>query len=90
MDKAKVNYLVDFVMAVTFLVLGGIGIIMLFLIPDTLPPEEQVFLGISHDTWSMLHGYAGLVVVVLVIVHVLLHLDWIVYHTKRLFLNKPT
>ena len=37
--------------------------------------EEQVFIVAKH-TWKLLHGYIGLVFIVLMAVHVFLHWQW--------------
>ena len=45
----------------------------------------QEFLGIQKGTWSQIHDWFGILLIILVIVHLILHRDWIVCMTKSMF-----
>ena len=45
---------------------------------------ESTFLW-SRDTWVDLHNWVGVVLVVMVVLHLILHRKWIVSMTKRLY-----
>jgi hypothetical protein len=85
MDRSWVNYWIDFGLLASFLLAGITGIAKW---PKLLP-----FFGISYSQVpiafiSNLHDWSGLVMVVLVIVHLILHWRWLVAMTKRIWVRK--
>lgn len=81
MQKRTINYFLNFLSLIIFLIVFITGILKLpisrIIIPDyfNLPWQELNFL----------HDYGGVLLGVLIIIHVLLHLDWIIVTTKNLF-----
>ncbi|WP_412733244.1 DUF4405 domain-containing protein [Minisyncoccus archaeiphilus] len=44
-------------------------------------------MGITKEVWNFIHIWAGILMLVLVIIHLILHWDWIVFTTKKVFGN---
>jgi len=86
MNKLKLNYVVDLLMLISFLVTGISGIIASVFVPGGFPQAgKQLFLGISRRVWMDMHGIAGYMVIILVFVHLILHWNWIHQVTKIMF-----
>lgn len=89
MDKSKINYFVDILALISFLITGITGLIIFFFLPGGIRQGGyQEFLGITKVTFVQFHNYSGILMVVLVLIHFILHWDWIVCMTKNLFKKK--
>ena len=87
MNKLKINYFVDMIGLVSFLVTAITGLaIMIF-----LPPGEgnggvhNYLFGYGRHDWGAIHDWAGVAMTIAVIIHLVLHWSWIVNMTKGLF-----
>jgi len=86
MKKALVNYWVDMVTGVAFLLCAVTGIMRLF------PAEtvsissggQAVILGISTAVWQTIHDWSGAIMAAGVGVHTVLHLRWLAHMTRRI------
>jgi len=86
MNKALVNYWVDMVTGVAFLLCAVTGIVRLF------PAEtvsissggQAVILGISVAVWQTIHDWSGALMAAGVGVHTVLHLRWLAHMTQRI------
>ena len=91
MKRAQLNFAVDAVIAVAFLITAVSGI--LFLLPSGAVRELGLgrpgMLGVSYATWRHLHDWSGVVAVAGVLVHAALHYRWIVTMTRRTFAPAP-
>lgn len=92
-SKAKVNYLLDVVIALAFILSVISGMVFLFAGDGGYqggrnPGFQTEMLGIARSVWSDLHTWVSLVMVAGVLIHLLLHWNWIVCMTRRLL--KPT
>jgi hypothetical protein len=59
---------------------------MHFLIPSGIPRGQYVvYMGLTKATWIWIHSKAGILIVILIIVHLILHGQWIICTTKRFF-----
>jgi NAD-dependent dihydropyrimidine dehydrogenase PreA subunit len=87
MNKARLNYSVDAVIAVTFLVTAITGV--LFLLPAPLIKALGLgmpgMLGLSFHAWHWLHDWSGVVATAGIVVHFALHWRWVVAMTRRTF-----
>ena len=86
MKRAKLNYVVDAVIAGAFLVCALSGIV--FLLPDSLvglSNGQASVLGLSLPAWNTLHEWSGLVMIGGVVLHTLLHARWIAVMTRKIF-----
>lgn len=83
MDKVKTNYFVDALMLIFGLLCGLTGIMKL----DILIPLE-LYKIIDYKLLSLVHDLSGVIIIILVIIHIILHMNWIICVTKSLFFNK--
>lgn len=89
MSKTKLNYLLDAVIALAFVLSALTGIVFLFAGSGGYqggrnPNFRTEMLGISREIWSDLHTWVSLVMIGGVVIHLVLHWDWIVCMTKRM------
>ena len=89
MDRTKLNYALDWVIALAFILSTATGLVLWLAGSGGYqggrnPAFRTAILGISRGAWSDLHIWVSLVLVVGVVVHFLLHWSWIVCVTKRL------
>ena len=86
MNQAKRNYMVDVVIGIGFLITAISALV--FLVPlnwiDFSISTTPTVLGINFGIWQLVHQYGGIVMIVGVVVHLLLHLKWIVSMTKKM------
>ncbi len=88
--KNMVNYALDAVIGLAFL-LSALSGVLLWLGGSggyqggRNPDFQRVILGIARGSWSDLHLWVSLVMIVGVLLHLILHWQWIVCMTKSLF-----
>lgn len=82
MTKAKINYWVDVGLAISFIAVSVTGVLKLRRVMGWLGWQWQDPL---VQTLSKIHDWSGIVMVLLVLVHLVLHWDWIVRVTKCVF-----
>ncbi len=81
MHRAKWNYVVDTLALVAMVVLAVTG----FMIRYKLPQGTSRYLalwGMNRHEWGSIHFWSGVVLLVLLALHVILHWDWIVIMTR--------
>lgn len=84
-EKWKVKYWVDFFMLLFLLATATTGL-NLFL-SDI---GNAKFLGVSGEKWRAIHPILGITTAAFVVVHLLLHLDWIKQISKKIFGSEKT
>ena len=80
MNRTKVNYWIDVVIAISFVMSAASGIAFL------LPVTGATVLGISYLAWTQIHTWGSLAMLAGVLAHLVLHWKWIVAMTKKTFL----
>jgi len=91
MNKSLIDYIVDVLMGLSFLVTAMTGVIIFFFLPGGVPRSGyQTFLGIIKQDWTSAHNWSGLIMIFLVLVHLVLHWRWILCMTKSLFASKKS
>jgi hypothetical protein len=89
MEKVKINYFVDIFMGISFVVSAITGLIIFFFIPSGVKHGSlQEFLGFEKYIWTNIHNWSGLLMILLVLLHLILHWNWIVCITKTFFVKK--
>jgi len=89
-NKARLNYWVDVVIAVGFL-LSAVSGIILYAVPSggyqggRNPYYGRGILFLGYDAWKDLHTWASFVMVAGVLAHLVLHWNWIVCMTRNMF-----
>jgi hypothetical protein len=59
---------------------------MYFFIPSGIPRGRYVvYMGLTKGIWIWIHSRAGILIVILVVVHLILHSQWIIRTTKIFF-----
>lgn len=94
MSKVKLNYLLDLVIGLAFLLSGLTGIAFLVMGDGGYQGGRNLsfqvaFLGISRAVWSDLHTLTSLVMIAGIVVHVVFHWDWIVCMTRKFMPKLP-
>ena len=89
MSRTKLNYILDAVIALAFILSAVSGIVFLFAGSGGYqggrnPDFRTEVLGIDRGVWSDLHTWVGLVMTAGVVIHLVLHWNWIVCMTKRM------
>ena len=86
--KAKLNYIVDVVIGLAF-ILSALSGLVLFFAPSGYqggrnPYYMQPVLFLNTHTWDILHTWSSIAMISGVGAHLVLHRDWMVCMTKRL------
>lgn len=89
MEKVRINYIVDLLLALSFVVTAVTALVIFLFLPEGVRQGRyQEFLGIAKFAWSNLHTVAGLAMVALSFLHLILHWRWMLSMTKSLFRAK--
>ncbi len=88
--KAKLNYVLDALIGLAFLISAGTGVLFLFIGSGGYQggmntTYGSAFLGLNRWVWSDLHTWASLIMISGVLLHVVLHWNWIVCVTRQVF-----
>lgn len=85
MNKSKRNYWVDMLIGAAFMVAAVSSVA--FLIPvswiDWTMSTTPTVLGLDYGVWQGLHMWGGIAMIAGVVVHLVLHLKWIVAMTQK-------
>jgi len=89
MNKTRLNFAVDALIAVAFLISALTGVVFLFAGSGGYqggqnPAFQTSILGVSRWLWSDLHTWASLIMITGVLLHVVLHWTWIVCVVRRM------
>ena len=77
MNKAKLNYFVDIGLFISFLLVFVTGVIKFKLF--------NLYKSFGFPNISLIHDWSGIAMGVLVLIHLILHWNWIVCMTKGFF-----
>jgi cytochrome b subunit of formate dehydrogenase len=88
-NKARINYFVDIIIAVSFVLVAVSGMILFFggsggYQGGRNPHYGSEILGFSRLLWKDLHDWGGIVMLGGVFLHLVLHWKWIVCMTRNL------
>ncbi|MFH1221904.1 MAG: DUF4405 domain-containing protein [Candidatus Micrarchaeota archaeon] len=81
MEKPRMNYWIDLGMAIAFVLYAATGIMK-------LPALAVMIRGLPFREISTIHDASGVALALFVLLHLLLHFDWLVAMTKSLFEKK--
>lgn len=96
MKRGTVNFIVDLVSFVDLLGMACTGFIMKYILPpgtgglgrdlhEGAGREHVKYLwSMTRHEWGRIHYYLGLLFLVLIVVHIILHWNWIKNYVKRL------
>jgi Domain of unknown function (DUF4405) len=81
------NWLLDSLLALSGLVVGLTSIYFLFLPLDGYRGGRNPYYGLiilfDRHTWSDLHNWVGLAMILIALVHFIIHFDWVVNMAKK-------
>ncbi len=90
-NEAKINYWVDIIIGIAFVMAAVSGLVLFFAghsggyqggrNPQYLKP----ILFFDRSTWKELHNWGGILMVLGVLGHLVLHWNWMVCMTRNLF-----
>ena len=83
MKRDSVNFILNLVSFLNLLGLAISGLIIA--LPHEHGPQEGKILGMGRGQWGDLHLWLGIAFVVLMLVHLILHWDWIKCYVKSVF-----
>jgi hypothetical protein len=85
MKTIRINFILDLGLFLAFLSLAATGAALKWAVPGHCGGSEggtRFFLGLHRHSWMDLHFYMAVVLVVFILVHLVLHWDWIVRRFK--------
>lgn len=91
-DKAKMNYVIDMVIGIAF-ILSALSGLILFVAPSGYqggrnPMYLEPVLFLSRQTWDTIHTWSSLAMISGVGAHLVLHWTWMVCMTRKLLGRK--
>ncbi|WP_340818798.1 DUF4405 domain-containing protein [Methanolobus sp. WCC4] len=85
MNRMKLNYYIDLVLTVLFLIVAITGFVMYLVIPSGVPKGRyQEYLGITKATWTLIHNRSAILMTLFAGIHLALHRKWICCTTKNI------
>jgi hypothetical protein len=83
--KTKFNFWFDITIFMTFGVTTITGLMLWLIIPSGRGSGWLIFFGLTRHQWVDIHNWAGLAMLIGIILHLILHLPWITCVIKRFF-----
>ena len=89
-NKARINYYVDIIIGISFIIVALSGVILFFAGSGGYqggrnPRYAHEVLGVSRLLWKDLHDWGGIAMLGGVLLHLVLHWKWIVCMTGNIF-----
>jgi uncharacterized membrane protein len=90
MKKATQNYILAVLLFLTSFTVTFSGFVLWLAFPHIGGGSRgtsiyRTFWGVTNDTWTAIHDWVGVAIIVVAILHIILHWNWIVRMTKRYF-----
>jgi hypothetical protein len=85
--KTRFNFLLDAVIFVAFLATTFTGLLLWLVLPDGPGGSWATWLGLTRYTWVDIHSWAGLIMLLGVAWHLVMHWDWIICVARRLLVS---
>ena len=82
--KQNLNYVVDLLLFIAFLITGITGLIKWRLLIVNLGMAELYFI-LPMGKIRLWHEWASFVMLILILIHFILHWNWLILNTRRLF-----
>jgi mono/diheme cytochrome c family protein len=84
MSRGPFNLLIDMLAAASLLTMVATGYVLRFPLPPATN-RTHVLWGLSRHEWGTIHSWASLVLLLILVIHVVLHWDWIVTMIRHRF-----
>ncbi len=89
MNKNKLNYVVDILMVLFSLIVAVSGLIIFFFLPEGVRQGGyQEFMGITKKVFWGWHNWSGIILILLIVLHFIIHWNWLAINIKNLFESK--
>jgi hypothetical protein len=75
--KNKINFWLDITIFITFMITAITGLMLWLLIPSGQGSGQLIFYGLTRRQWVDIHDWLGLVMLLGVIIHFVLHWRWL-------------
>lgn len=93
-DKSKINFTIDSLMLIIMMAIAGIGFLIKFIL---IPGRERwllygtnvelFWLGFDRHEWGTIHLWLGYILLFLLLLHMVLHVKWIINTYTRTIAN---
>ena len=84
MMKQYLNYFIDILLLIAFLITGITGLIKWRLLIVNLGMAELYFI-LPMDKIRLWHEWASFAMLILILIHLIFHWNWMVFNTRRIF-----
>jgi quinol-cytochrome oxidoreductase complex cytochrome b subunit len=84
--KPKINYVVDVIMAVFFVITAVSGLALFYYYKADV--SGPTVLAVSRGTWSFMHNWGGIILIALILLHFIFHWKWLSSMTGSMFGKK--
>ncbi|MEZ5336158.1 MAG: DUF4405 domain-containing protein [Methanolobus sp.] len=89
MNRMKLNYSIDLILTILFIVVAVTGFVLYLVIPSGVQHGRyQEFLGITKSTWTLIHNRSAILMTLFTGIHLILHKKWICCVTKSIITSK--
>ena len=96
MSKNRLNFWIDILMFIDMLIISLIGLLIKYVLPPGTggrhggwgEGKALTFIGMSRHEWGDVHFILAIVLLALLVIHIILHWNWIVYQIKCTFKKK--
>jgi hypothetical protein len=86
MNRMKLNYSIDAILTILFLLVAVTGFVMYLVIPSGVPKGRyQEYMGMTKATWTLIHNRSAIMMTFFSGIHLILHQKWICCATKNIF-----
>ena len=93
-EKSKINFTIDSLMLIIMMAIAGIGFLIKFIL---IPGKERwliygtnvelYWLGLDRHEWGTIHLWLGYILLSLLVLHIILHVKWIINTYARTIAN---
>ena len=89
MNRTKLNYLLDLIITIIFIIVAFTGFFMHIAIPEGIPRGRyQEYMGITKALWTIIHTRSSMLLSIGIGIHIILHKNWISCVTASLLKRK--
>jgi hypothetical protein len=86
MNKIKINYFVDVLLIISFLVVTITSVVLFLFLQNKIGHiGSQILFGLPKLKWINLHVVSGFAMIVLSFVHLILHFKWLTTMSQNIF-----
>lgn len=85
--KTKIKYLTDLITLISFLITAITGVIIFLFLPpgEGRRGEHNTLLGFGRHDWGAVHDWAGIIMIIFALIHVVMYWKMFICMTKNFF-----